>query len=100
MAIRAGSVMRISVNKHDHGFVPDAYMYTVFFNNERRDDCFTADEEAGLVWVFRPAPLGAEVLYGKVRIVRDSILPSDESVAEMKQRVQRRWWRRWNGIEQ
>lgn len=66
--------MRISTDKTDPGYRPDAYIHTVFLNNERMVDCYTADEEKGEVLVARKSlpgerPDQKEWLYGKVRIV-------------------------------
>ena len=44
--------MRKSVKKDDKGYDPNAAMnYEVWLNGLKVDDCFTADEESGEVWV-------------------------------------------------
>ena len=62
--------MRISVNKNDPGYVPDPYMYEVYLNDQRLDNAYMADEEAGEVGVRLDFGRN-ETLYGKVRIVRE-----------------------------
>jgi len=45
--------MRKSVKKNDKGYDPYAGMhYEVWLNGLKVDDCFTADEESGEVWIY------------------------------------------------
>jgi hypothetical protein len=74
-------MMRVSVKKNDSGYRPDYRYYEVFLDGQKLDNCFTADEERGEVWVhpkdehgrfLRAADdkLTEECLRGQVTIVR------------------------------
>ncbi|OAI29767.1 hypothetical protein A1351_23305 [Methylosinus sp. R-45379] len=39
--------MRISVDKSDPGYRPDARLFTAYLNGEKLEHCLTADDEAG-----------------------------------------------------
>ena len=49
---REGEGMRISTKKDDPGYKEDAYLYKVTLDGKERLDCFTADEEAGMIFCY------------------------------------------------
>lgn len=75
--------MRKSVKKNDPGYDAEAHKYTVYFNGEKLDNCFTADEEKGEAWVYAlnrdgdfiidNGEMATKCLSGKVTIILDSL---------------------------
>ncbi len=51
--------MRISIFEIDPGWVPDPKNYEVLLDGERIDNCVTADDRCGLVYVLDGNPAGA-----------------------------------------
>lgn len=54
--------MRVSIREEDPGFVEDGQKYTVFLDGEKIQNCFTADEETGEVFVYDTDPESGELL--------------------------------------
>ncbi len=45
--------MRVSAKKNDPGYVKNPFDYKVFLNGIEIQDCFTADEEQGIAYIYK-----------------------------------------------
>ena len=72
--------MRVSVNSGDAGYKHDWHRYEAYLNDELCNHCVTADEELGIVEVYKKNEHGdfiinkdslvTETLTGKVKIIK------------------------------
>lgn len=67
--------MRISVDKNDPGYNPEYYLVReVLLDGKGVNNCVTADEELDYLEVYvSPHSRDIELLYGKVRILWDTV---------------------------
>ena len=77
-------MMRVSIDKNDIGYIPDAFFYTVFFDGKKLDHCVMADDVSGeciihvtddkgklvLDWLKRN--IKRKSIFGKVEILKEN----------------------------
>ena len=54
--------MRLSVRKNDFGYHKMAYLYQPYLDGKSISNCFTADEDRGVVWVHKTDKDGDVIL--------------------------------------
>ena len=74
--------MRKSVRQSDIGYDPQAQKYIIYFNGEKINNCFTADEEIGEVHVYKKYQDGEFVLNHDNTIIEEETLYGDVKIVE------------------
>ena len=62
--------MRISIYKHDPGFVSDPSLYVVYINGKMNMNCVTADEEQGTAIVYSVDINGKQLIKDKCLVTK------------------------------